>query len=395
MRVTNGCWWTGAVMGTALLLAPLAAAWAEPQSPRLERAKDLMTDERWVAAVAELTAAARDAKEASRDEALFWLAQCHKEVGDYALALDAIQRLEREFAKSRWVRPARSIKIEIAQRLNRTDILWMTALPPMPKPPQPAPIVVGETVTPTPPHPPRAPRRAEGQVPETAEVPRVWFTNGPDFDVELRIQAMGSLILSGSDNAVKVIPMLRHIALESTEPGPARRAVFALAQSPRPEARSTVVEVAKKGPEPVQIEAVRALGRWRGPEVSQELLQVYSAAGDEVKFHVVRSLGQRAETQALVHIAESEVNQHLRETALETLGGAPGGILHLRSMYERVPAASRRSIIRGLFKARDDEGLIRIAARERQAAMRQEIHERLRLLGTPRAKQYLEQVQGK
>lgn len=391
MRVTNGCWWMRTVMGAALLLAPVAAAFAGPQSPRLERAKDLMTDERWVAAVAELTAAADDAKERSRDEALFWLAQCHKEVGDYAPALDAIRRLEREFAKSRWVRPARSIRIEIAQRLNRTDILWMTALPP--------PHAAAPVLTPAPPTPARAPgpvpRQPAVEVPDTPEAPRVWFTMDQDFDLELRIQAMGSLILSGSDDAVKVIPMLRHIALESSDPGPARRAVFALAQSARPEARSTVVEAAKKGTEPVQIEAVRALGRWRGPEVSQALLQVYSAAGDEVKFHVVRSLGQQAETKALVHIVESEGNPQLRATALETLGGAPGGSLHLRSMYAKVPAASRRSIIRGLFKARDDEGLIRIAARERQATLRREIYEHLRLLGTLRAKQYLEQVHEK
>jgi hypothetical protein len=145
----------------------------------------------------------------------------------------------------------------------------------------------------------------------------------------------------------------------------------------------------------VQIEAVRALGRLRGPEVSEALREVYSAAGDQVKYHVVLSFGRRAETDTLVHIAESEENQHLRDTAFIALGQTPGGSMHLRSMYEKAQTASRRSIISGLFKARDDEGLIRIAARERQAALRREIHGRLRLLGTARAKQYLEQVHEK
>ena len=394
MRVKKACW-TGATVCAALVLAGVTAA-AEPQSRRLDRAKDLIADERWVPAITELTAAARDAREKNRDEALFWLAHCHNQAGDPASALDAIQRLEREFPKSRWVKPARSLKLEIAQHLNRIDVLWMTAVPP---PQAPAPAIVLPAPH-APPHAPmpapsRATRPPRVETPEPPPAPRVWWTMTQDPDLELRIQAMGSLILTDSDESLKVIPILRAIALEASTPGPARRAIFALAQSPRPEARSTVVEVAKKGPEPVQIEAVRALGRWRGPDVSQTLLQVYSAAGDEVKFHVVRSLGQRAETQALVHIAESEVNQLLRETALETLGGAPGGSLHLRSMYEKVPAASRRSIIRGLFKARDDEGLIRIATRERQAALRRDILERLRLLGTARAKQYLEQVHEK
>jgi HEAT repeat protein len=156
-----------------------------------------------------------------------------------------------------------------------------------------------------------------------------------------------------------------------------------------------VVEVAKSGPEPVQIEAIRALGRLRGPEVSATLLEVYSAAGEPVKYHVVRSLGQRAETAPLLRIAESEANQQLREMAIVTLGRAPGGNKHLRVMYEKGPPAFRRSVISGLFNARDDEGLIRIATRERQVTLRRDILERLRLLGTARAKQYLEQVDEK
>jgi HEAT repeats len=401
MRVKNGCCWTGVMACAALLLAGAAGVSAAgPQSPRLDRAKDHIADERWVRAIGVLTAAAGDAKEASRDEALFWLAHCHNQAGDSASALDAIHRLEREFPKSRWVKPARSLRIEIAQRLNRTDVLWLTAVPPAPAP-TPAPVVVAPT--PAPPAPARAPMPAPSRTPRPSRAappeppapPRVWWTSGQMPDLELRIQAMGSLILSDSDEALKVIPILRDIALEASTPGPARRALFALAQSRRPEARSTVVEVAKSGPEPVQIEAIRALGRLRGPEVSATLLEVYSAAGEPVKYHVVRSLGQRAETAPLLRIAESEANQQLREMAIVTLGRAPGGNKYLRVMYEKGPPAFRRSVISGLFNARDDEGLIRIATRERQVTLRRDILERLRLLGTARAKQYLEQVDEK
>jgi urease subunit alpha len=71
------------------------------------------------------------------------------------------------------------------------------------------------------------------------------------------------------------------------------------------------------------------------------------------------------------------------------------GAWHLRRMYETAAFSIKRPIIAGLFNARDDEGLIRIASRERQAALRAEVLERLRLLGTERAKQYLEQARGK
>jgi hypothetical protein len=44
--------------------------------------------------------------------------------------VETISRLEREYPTSRWVKPARSLRIEIAQRLQRNDVLWYTATPP-------------------------------------------------------------------------------------------------------------------------------------------------------------------------------------------------------------------------------------------------------------------------
>ncbi len=395
-----------ALAGLVIGSATVALA-AEPQSPRLDRAKDHIADERWVRAIAELKAAAADAKERSRDEALFWLGHCHNQAGDPASALEAINRLELEFPRSRWVKPARSLRIELAQRLNRTDVLWLTAVPPVPAPaPTPAPTVVTPARPPVPPTPapmppPREPRdapwpRTVAPTPAPPPPPRIWMpTPVVDPDLELRIQALGSLILTDSDEAMKVIPILRDIALDASSTGATRRALFALAQSRLPEARSTVVEVAKSGSEPVQIEAVRVLGRLRGPDVSATLLHVYVDAGEPVKYQIVTSFGLRAETAPLLHIVASEANQQLRGMALVTLGKTPGGNMHLRRMYNTATMLAKRSIIAGLFNARDDEGLIYIASRERQLSLRREVRERLRLLGTARAKQYLEQVQEK
>src|SRR5919205_547248 len=99
-----------------LLGAALNASAAE--SDRLTRAKDLIADEQWVPAVHELEAAAADLKEPARDEALFWLAHCESQARDLAAAVSTIARLEREYPKSAWVKPARSLRIEIAQRLR-------------------------------------------------------------------------------------------------------------------------------------------------------------------------------------------------------------------------------------------------------------------------------------
>ncbi|HEY0876379.1 MAG TPA: hypothetical protein VGD94_23095, partial [Vicinamibacterales bacterium] len=91
------------------------------QSPRLERAKDLIAEEQWVRAIEQLRAAAADAAEKNKDEALFWLAHSQHQARDLAGAVETIARLERQHPASRWVKPARSLRIEIAQKLRRDD----------------------------------------------------------------------------------------------------------------------------------------------------------------------------------------------------------------------------------------------------------------------------------
>lgn len=205
---------------------------------------------------------------------------------------------------------------------------------------------------------------------------------------DVRVQALGRLI--GTD-AQKVIPLLRSIALESDNPGAARRAVFVLAQSRNPDAQETVVDVAKTGPEPVRLAAVRELARFGGADISRELLEVYATAKLPVKRQVVYSLGERADAGALLKIAQSEHDRHLRETAIIALGRA-GGRDQLRLLYGKAPLEARRAIVIGLFNARDDDGLIRIAEREKDGELRREVLARLRLMGTPKAKAFLDKA---
>jgi HEAT repeat protein len=204
-------------------------------------------------------------------------------------------------------------------------------------------------------------------------------------DTDLRIQALGSLIRT---DAVKVIPMLKEIALESGNTGESRRALFVLVQSGRPDARASVIDVAKTGPEPVRLAAVRELGRLGGPAVSNELLQVYSTANERVKQQVFTSLAQSGGAPALLQIAETEKDRRLRDVAILTLGEA-GGRQQLVMLYAKAATDAKRPIIIGLFNAQAEDELIRIAERERDPAAREEVLARLRLLDTPRARAYL------
>jgi hypothetical protein len=348
-----------------------------PESKRLGRAKDYIADEQWPRAIEELRAAVADPREPRKDEALYWLAHSLNQSGDQASSVETIGRLERDFPSSMWVKPARSLRIEIAVRLNRSDVLWWTALPPAAAP---APVA---------PKPPAQGRAPKAPVPPKA--PPIWYTDKYDPDADLRIQALGGLMKTDAD---KVVPILGQIAFESENPGPASRAVFMLAQSSLPTARAMVMRVAMTAPEPVRLAAVRDLGRFGGPEASKELLSLYTTANEPVKLQIVKALGERAETVALLRIVESEKDGTLRFSAIAGLGQA-GGVVPLAKLYKSASPRGKRPIIVGLFTARADVELIRICEAERDTELRKEALERLRLLGTPKAKEYLQKASEK
>ena len=99
-------------------------------------------------------------------------------------------------------------------------------------------------------------------------------------------------------------------------------------------------------------------------------------------------------TLALLRIVESEKDGTLRFSAIAGLGQA-GGAAQLAMMYKSASPQGKRPIIVGLFSARADDELIRIAEPSSDAELRQEALERLRLLGTPKAKDYLQKVSEK
>jgi HEAT repeat protein len=378
----------------ALRAAPLPA-----ESARMARAKDLISDDQWTAAIPALRAASTDPKEPNKDEALFWLAHSQNQAGDLAEAVETIRRLQREFPKSRWSQPSASLMMELAQKLGRRDVLWKAAVPPPPPaPPEAIPTPAppsgprsprSRKVMPMPPPPPPAPGAAMPPAPPASPVPLMtWFAESYAPGDDVRIQALGRLIKT---DAPKVIPILRNIAFEAVDPGSARRAVFVLAQSRNPEAQSCVVDVAKTGPEPVRVAAIRELGRFGGPEVSHALLEVYSTGNAPVKRQVVVSLGERSDASSLFRIVQSENDDLLRDTAIVTLGRV-GGREQLRSLLLRASKETRLAVVRGLFLAQDDDGLIRVAEQEKDPEVRSEVLSRLRLIGTPKAKAYLESV---
>lgn len=391
-----------------------AAAAAAPDSARLGRAKDYIADEQWTRAIAELRTVVADPKDKSRDEALYWLAHSLNQAGDSAAAITTIRRLEREYPTSLWVKPAGSLRVDIAVHLQRSDVLWWMAVPPAPPAPAgvaaprapsvppaaPTPPVLATSPAPAAPPPPghrllpppAAPHVAPA-FPTPPVPPAAWLPEEYRPDADIRIQALDRLMVT---DATRVIPILKQIVLASENAREASRALFVLAQSGQPEARQTVVQVAMLASEPVRIAAVKELGRFGGPDASQDLMRVYASSDLAVKMQVVTSLGERAERTALLQIAKSEKDPSVKATAILTAGQAGGPEVkeQLRLLYKQVGMDAKRPIILGLFSARAEDELIRIADEEKDPQLRAEALMRLRLLGTPRAKAYLQKADG-
>jgi hypothetical protein len=394
--------YTGFVIAFVLAIGCAAVAAADgPESKRLIRAKDLIADEQWTRAIEELRLTVADKTENRRDEALYWLAHSLNQSGDPAAAVETISRLEREFPGSIWVKPAQSLRIDIAVRLNRSDVLWWTALPPPPPataalPPPKMPKMRPPEALPPPPAPaaPLLPPPAGASTPPPRPpkpTQKVWLPDSYAPDADLRIQAFNGLMKT---NAQMVIPMLRDLALETENPNEAGRALFVLAQSPLPAARESMVQVARTGAVPVRVAAVKALGRVPDPEVSKELMQVYVTALEPVKVQIAKSLTERSEKGPLFRIAQTEKDGQVRYAAIAGLGEA-GAVTQLTIIYKTVNVQAKKPVIAALFRARAEAELIRIADTEQNESLRQDALERLRLLGTPTAKAYLQKVSEK
>ena len=342
------------------------------------RAKDYIADEQWPRAIEELRLAVADAKEPRRDEALYWLAHSLNQSGDQASSVETIGRLERDFPASMWVKPARSLRIEIAVRLNRSDVLWWTALPP---PAPPAPIKV---------KPPAAGRAPKVLPPRPLPI---WYPDKYDPDADLRVQALGALMKIDAERAV---PILGQIAFESEHPGPAARAVFMLAQSSLPEgARDR--DAGRQGTDGAgdrprgggpRSRPLRWSGRVKG---SSKPVHHRERAAEDPDREVAWRARRNARARPHRRIGEGWDAALQRDCGPRSGGGAT----QLARLYKSASPQGKRPIIIGLFSARADGELIGIAEAERDIELRGEALERLRLLGTPKAKEYLQKVSEK
>lgn len=365
-----------------------------------ERAQRAVEREEWAEAAAQFQALAAAAG-ARADAALYWKAYALDKLGQRAEALTAVAELTKSFPKSRWLGDARALEVQVRQRSGQA-----------------------------------VPLDASG-------------------DEELKLLALNALQHSSPDQA---IPMLRQLLQGTQSLKLKERALFVLAQSRSPEARTILEDVARRGNPDLQRRAIDYLGMHGSTEnrvvlaevyrtspdvdVKRRVLRAYMVSGDrarvleaatterndELRGEAVRQLGvmnahdelwqlyqketsvavKRQILQAmfvggnaprLIELAKTEPNAELRRTAVRNLGlmrQASTGAALVEIYTSQQEAEVRSAAIQGLFVQNNADALVTLARRETDPAMKKELVQRLSLMSKSKvAMDYLLEVLGK
>jgi HEAT repeat protein len=273
------------------------------------------------------------------DGALYWSAYAHNKRGRRDEALQAIASLRSGYPKSRWLRDARALEVEI--------------------------------------------RQAGGQ---TAVPDR----NG---DEDLKLMALGGLMNADPERA---LPLVEQMLASSQSDKVRDRALFVLAQSGSPKAREALVRIARTGPdEDTQKRAIRYLGLFGGPESRQALVDIYkSSQSVSVRKAVLQGFMVAGDRARLLDVARTETSPELKREAIHMIG-VSGGRDELWQLYQQETSVdAREAIINALFVGGGADRLAELAQKESDPRLRREAIQKLGLTGASKSAAVLKQMYG-
>jgi HEAT repeat protein len=273
------------------------------------------------------------------DAALYWSAYAHNKRGRRDEALKAIGQLRSEYPKSRWLRDASALEVEI--------------------------------------------RQAGGQT-------AVGARNG---DEDLKLMALGGIMNADPDRALPIVEQM----LSSTQSDKVRdRALFVLAQSGSPKARDVLVRIARTGPdEETQVRAIRYLGMFGGTDSRQALVDIYkSSQSQRARKAVLNAFMLAGDRAALLEVAKSEQSPALRREAIHQIG-VSGGRDELWQLYQTETSVEvKDAIINALFVGGGADRLAELAQKETDPRLRREAIQKLGLTGSEKSGAMLKQMYG-
>lgn len=308
----------------------------EREAQMYAQAYDAMTESKWDRANAGFTRVA-DLKGSRVDAALYWKAYSQNRLGQRDEALTTIAELAKSHPSSPYIKQARALEAEV-----RRD--------------------VGQPVRPQ-----------------------------DQTDEDLKLMALQALQHSAPEQAV---PMLQKVLEGTASPRLKERALFVLAQSDSPAAREVLRNVARGGSTPeLQSKAIQYLGVHGGQESRALLGEIYASSSDvDVKRRILRAFMVSGEKERLWKAAQGEQNAELRAEAVRQLG-MMGAHDELWQLYQKESAVDvKRQVIRAMFVGGSADRMIDLAKSEKNPELRREAVRSLGLMGSRRAGDALVQI---
>jgi HEAT repeat protein len=207
-------------------------------------------------------------------------------------------------------------------------------------------------------------------------------------DEDLKLLALQGLMNSSPE---KAIPLVEGILNGAGSPRVKSKALFVLAQNGSPQAEDVLGKIARGQSNPdLQRKALSYLAMFGGKRAGKILAEVYTTSNDpEVKRAVIRSYIVSGDREQLAALAKNEPNPELRKEAIRNLG-VLGGQSELQSMYSKeTDRGVKEEILNAYFIGGDAKGLIAAARSEKDPGLKKKAVEKLSLMGSKEANEYL------
>jgi hypothetical protein len=260
------------------------------------------------------------------DAALYWKAYAENKQGKREAALATTAELKRRFPQSRWKKDAEALEIEMKQRS-------------------------GATVNPD-----------------------------TQSDQDLKFLALQGIMNSDPERG---IPKISKYLDGPGSPKDKSKALFILAQSGSPQAQETLKKIAlgQSNPE-LQRKAVEYLGIFGGKRNGATLAEVYTASNDpEVKRAVIRGYMISGDREHLLALAKGEKDEGLKREAIRNLG-ISGGRSELQQLYQSESSTeAKKEILQALFLSGDSQKLAQVAQDEKNPELRRAAIRNMGLMG--------------
>ena len=300
----------------------------EAARDKYEAGLDAIDDSRWDEARQQFDEIVRDGG-SNADAALYWRAYCEDKLGRRQDALASIADLEHKYPQSRWQNDAKALDLQVRHE-------------------------TGQPVSPQ-----------------------------SESDEELKLLAINALMQS---DAPEAMPELEKVLNGTGSPRLKERALFVLAQKGTPEAGQILVRIAEGNSNPeLQTKAVKYLGLFGGSRGVDALSQIYASSNDEaVKRAILQSFMLAGARDRLYAAAQGEKDADLQRVAVQMLG-VSGARDDLWKLYQTTPPEEvRRAILQSMFIAGDADHLEQLAKSEKDEDLRLAAIRDMGLIGSDR-----------